>query len=399
MKVGTDAHVARRRGAPGLPVLAFVNGSTASAPTSSAAVAIARASSRRAARARSRSRSAARTAVEGVDRRARAAGARAGRRERRSREAQRAAAAAARDQLVEAVAECDDALLEKYLEEGELSDEEVARGLVAGVRAGPHACRCSAARPRLASVGVARCSRRSCACSPRPPSARSRGTRSRAARAQPRRGPAGPSPRSSSRPSSTATPARSRCLRIVSGTLQPDSHAPRTRRPARAERLGKLLLLRGAEHVDVPEAGPGDVVAVAKLKDVPHRPRAHRRRRAAPRSPRSRSRAASLSYAIAREARRTTRTSSSPRSAGSWRRTRRSTLGRDPSDRRVPADRHGRAPHPHRRRAPAADVRRRGRAAARRRCPTARRSGRARERRGQAEEADRRQGHVRRSAT
>ena len=28
------------------------------------------------------------------------------------------------------------------------------------------------------------------------------------------------------------------------------------------------MLLRGAEHVDVPEAGPGDVVAVAKLKTV-----------------------------------------------------------------------------------------------------------------------------------
>ena len=26
------------------------------------------------------------------------------------------------------------------------------------------------------------------------------------------------------------------------------------------------MLLRGGEHVDVPEAGPGDVVAVAKLR-------------------------------------------------------------------------------------------------------------------------------------
>jgi elongation factor G len=34
------------------------------------------------------------------------------------------------------------------------------------------------------------------------------------------------------------------------------------------ERLGKLLLLKGEEHEDVPEAGPGDLVAVAKLKSV-----------------------------------------------------------------------------------------------------------------------------------
>jgi len=42
-------------------------------------------------------------------------------------------AAQARSALVEAVAESDDALLEKYLEQGELDDAEVERGLVAGV--------------------------------------------------------------------------------------------------------------------------------------------------------------------------------------------------------------------------------------------------------------------------
>ena len=40
-----------------------------------------------------------------------------------------------RAQLVEAVAECDDSLLEKYLEEGELTDAEVAQGLVIGTQA------------------------------------------------------------------------------------------------------------------------------------------------------------------------------------------------------------------------------------------------------------------------
>ena len=51
-------------------------------------------------------------------------------------EALRQAAAAARDHVAEAVAESDDALIEKYLEEGTLSDEEVARGLLAAVRSG-----------------------------------------------------------------------------------------------------------------------------------------------------------------------------------------------------------------------------------------------------------------------
>ena len=41
--------------------------------------------------------------------------------------------ASIREQLVEAIAEGDDELLEKYLEEGELSDEEVAEGLKSGI--------------------------------------------------------------------------------------------------------------------------------------------------------------------------------------------------------------------------------------------------------------------------
>ena len=45
-----------------------------------------------------------------------------------------AAARDARQQLIETAAECDDALLEKYLEEGALADDQILRGLVAGTR-------------------------------------------------------------------------------------------------------------------------------------------------------------------------------------------------------------------------------------------------------------------------
>src|SRR5690606_29093506 len=48
----------------------------------------------------------------------------------------RARAEAARAQLVEAVAEGDDTLIEHYLEAGELSEEEMRSGLVSAVRAG-----------------------------------------------------------------------------------------------------------------------------------------------------------------------------------------------------------------------------------------------------------------------
>src|SRR5262249_61920773 len=44
--------------------------------------------------------------------------------------------AKAREQLVENAAECDDAILEKYLEEGELSAEDLRQALVSGTRGG-----------------------------------------------------------------------------------------------------------------------------------------------------------------------------------------------------------------------------------------------------------------------
>lgn len=57
-----------------------------------------------------------------------------------------AAAQAAREKLMEAAAETDDALVEKYLETGELTQEELTRGLHAGVKAGtliPVMCSCA----------------------------------------------------------------------------------------------------------------------------------------------------------------------------------------------------------------------------------------------------------------
>ena len=56
-------------------------------------------------------------------------------------------------------------------------------------------------------------------------------------------------------------------FRVVSGTVQHDTGILNAT-TGEKERLGKLLLLKGHEHEDVPEAGPGDVVAVAKLKHV-----------------------------------------------------------------------------------------------------------------------------------
>jgi elongation factor G len=177
------------------------------------------------------------------------------------------AAAAARESLVEDVAECDDALLEKYLEAGELSEEEMLRGLVAGTRSGALLpVLCGAA---TAELGIEPLLRSLLELLP---------------------SPADREPRSATHVGDGSealvppTPEAPFCavvfktlidryagtlsvLRVVSGSLHPDSGLLNASLESR-ERVGKLLLLQGAEHLEVPEAGPGDVVALAKLKNV-----------------------------------------------------------------------------------------------------------------------------------
>jgi elongation factor G len=158
-----------------------------------------------------------------------------------------AAAEDARAHLVEAVAECDDALLEKYLEAGELDDDEVTRGLVAATHARKLVPVLAGAA--LAEVGALLALESSIGLLPPPQGEPSQPFAARVFKTV------------ADRYSGTLS-----VIRVVSGTLRPDGALLNATRNAR-ERVGKLLLLRGAEHVDVPEAGPGDVVALAKLKD------------------------------------------------------------------------------------------------------------------------------------
>ncbi len=171
-------------------------------------------------------------------------------------------ARAARTELVEAVAECDDALLEKYLEAGELDDEEIHRGLI-------KATRTRALLPVLCGaastlVGVANALGAICTLLPspeqRPPFMGSDGA------------PVAADPKAefSARVFKTSIDryaGKLSVLRVVSGTLQEGATLLDTTSGAK-QRIGKLLTLRGGEHEDVATATPGEVVAVAKLKDV-----------------------------------------------------------------------------------------------------------------------------------
>ena len=90
-------------------------------------------------------------------------------------------AQAARDALIEMVAEADDALMEKFFEAGTLTQDELTAGLARAVRAGDGSSRCSARR-RCATSASSRSPTRSSPTCRRRPSARSPGERRRGRR-------------------------------------------------------------------------------------------------------------------------------------------------------------------------------------------------------------------------
>jgi elongation factor G len=177
------------------------------------------------------------------------------------------AATTAREQMIESVAECDDELLEKYLEEGELSDADLSHGLVQAARSGqilPVFCGSA-----LTQVGIRRLLWALAEVLPSPAD----------------RGPwSATSVADSAELEVTADPEAAfagivfktiidryagtlSVFRVVAGTIHSDTPVLNATRNEK-ERLGKLHVLHGGEHHEVDEAGPGDVVAVAKLKSV-----------------------------------------------------------------------------------------------------------------------------------
>jgi elongation factor G len=177
------------------------------------------------------------------------------------------AAATERQRLVEAVAECDDALLEKYLGEGELTDEEVRKGLLKGVR--EHQILAVLCGSATLEVGVDTLLRAAVELLPSPADRQAWPGRDVAD------GAAHPLPADPNGPFAAVVlktvidryTGTLSVLRIISGTAKPEMTALDATTGSR-ERIGKLFVLRGGEHVEVPEAEPGDVIAVAKLKDV-----------------------------------------------------------------------------------------------------------------------------------
>jgi elongation factor G len=168
-----------------------------------------------------------------------------------------------REKLMEAVAESDDALIEKYLEEGELSEEEVVHGVKRGfaeARIAPVLC-AAAARP----IGVDRVLQ---FVADEFPSPLDRGPVTVLDKAgEEKQRACDPSEPLSAYVFKTVSDpyvGHITMFRVFSGKVRPDATVYNATKTT-DERIGQLFALRGKEHETVSEVPAGDIAAVAKL--------------------------------------------------------------------------------------------------------------------------------------
>jgi elongation factor G len=165
-----------------------------------------------------------------------------------------------REKLMEAVAESDDALIEKYLEEGELSEDEVVHGVKRGfaeARIAPVLC-AAAARPLGVLQFIA----------DEFPSPIDRGPIMVIAKdgeeKQRACDPDQPLTAYVFKTVSDPFVGHITMFRVFSGRMRPDASVSNATKGT-DERIGQLFTLRGKEHDTLSEVPAGDIAAVAKL--------------------------------------------------------------------------------------------------------------------------------------
>jgi elongation factor G len=170
-----------------------------------------------------------------------------------------------RTAMLEAAAESDDERLGKYLEGGALAPEEIARGLAAGAVAQkllPVACACA-----KTGVGVRELLDLAVALLPAPEAREVKGKDLHGAEITRSAGPGAPFCGQVFKTTIDHFAGRIDFARVLCGTLKHDATVvnPRTRTE---ERISHFYRTDGAQTAEVPEAGPGDFVVLAKLKDA-----------------------------------------------------------------------------------------------------------------------------------
>jgi elongation factor G len=174
-------------------------------------------------------------------------------------------AQAARDALIEMVAEADDELMEKFFDAGTLTQDELVRGLkraIAAARIFPVLCSSA-----IANAGMQPLLDALIAYAPSPAERPVRGIDART-EAQVALQPDENGPASAFIWKTVADPFAGRItmFRVVTGSLKADSTVQNVTRNT-TERIGHLVLLQGKTQTAVPEIKAGDIGAVAKLKE------------------------------------------------------------------------------------------------------------------------------------
>jgi elongation factor G len=168
-----------------------------------------------------------------------------------------------REKLMEAVAESDDSLIEKYLEQGELAEDEIVNGVKAGFAAATIApvLVTSAAKP----IGIDRLLSFVAEEFPSPVD-RGAVTVTRRDGSEAERACDASAPLCALVFKTVSDPyvGHITMFRVFAGRLRPDSSVYNATKSTE-ERVGQLFALRGKEHETVAEVPAGDIGAVAKL--------------------------------------------------------------------------------------------------------------------------------------
>jgi elongation factor G len=169
---------------------------------------------------------------------------------------------AAREQLVEAVAEADDDLLAKYLEGEELTVEEITGALKKGIAA--HVVCPVFAGSSTKNIGITKFLDALVADCPSPAEVAPKIAKSAGGEEEVAADPSAPLAALVFKTAADPFVGRLTYLRVVSGTLKGDSHVWNANHNV-DERIGQLILLKGKTQDHAPTLAAGDIGAVAKL--------------------------------------------------------------------------------------------------------------------------------------
>jgi elongation factor G len=171
----------------------------------------------------------------------------------------RAAEQGRRDALVEAAAEASDELMMKYLDGETLTDEEIERALHKGAREGSVVP--VFVGSALKNIGVRELTSMIARHIPSPAEV---GARTTVDGTEVKPDPTAPFVAQVFKTTADPFVGRLTYFRVIAGTIRSQGHLYNATRKEE-ERIGNLLALQGKEQENLSQAGPGDIVAVAKL--------------------------------------------------------------------------------------------------------------------------------------